>query len=130
AAAAAAPGVHAGAPLFVADVRIDALAARATVGAVADDVVRAVVARHAVLEVRVPGVVEVTRLGVGPEPAAHAARRVDQLRQRARQRAGVHLELVDLLGQGLHLGLRQADLGAVAAAHDARGREGDDAAHE
>ena len=47
-----------------------------------------------------------------------------------RQRAGVHLELLDLVGQRLHLRLGQVDLGAIAAAEDAAGGEGDDAADQ
>jgi hypothetical protein len=48
----------------------------------------------------------------------------------ARQPAGVHLELLDLLRQRLHLRLGKVHVGAILAAKDLAGGEGDDAADQ
>src|SRR5690606_468748 len=102
--------------LFVADVGVHAVAAGLAVGAQAGQVERRAAARHLVLVRVVPRVVQFGLLGIGAEPAAGVAGRVHQFAQGGRQAAGVHLELLHLLRQGLHLRLGQVDLGAVAAA--------------
>ncbi len=104
---------------------------RAAIGAIAAEVERTpAVARHLVVQRVHPGIVEVGRLGVRAEPAGHPGRRGHQRVQGRRQLAGVHLVLLDLLGHGLQLGLGELDLGAVAAAEDARGRERHDPADQ
>src|SRR5690606_22013448 len=67
---------------------------------------------------------------IRPQPADTAAGLGHQLVERGRQRAGIHLELAHLVGDGLDLGTRQVDARAVAAAEDARGRERNDAADQ
>src|SRR5690606_11694287 len=117
-------------PSLVADIRVDAGAARLAVGAIADDVERPAVARDPILEGRVPRIAQFGRPGIRPEPADRAAGLDHQLFQRGRQRAGVHLELLHLLGQRLHLGFGQPHPRALAAAQDESGGEGGEAADQ
>src|SRR5690606_12174451 len=97
---------------------------------IADDVVGLAIARRAVLERRVPRILEFGILRIRPQPADTAAGLGHQLVERGRQRAGIHLELAHLVGDCLDLGTRQVDARAVAAAEDAGGRERDDAADQ
>src|SRR6476620_7494775 len=114
--------------LFERDVAVDARATRLAILAQAHQVERLALARCLVGEGMVPGVVEFGGLGIGTEPTAGIA--LHECVERGRQRAGVLFVLLHFLGDGLHLRLGEVDLGAVAAAEDARGREGDDAADE
>src|SRR5690606_27851288 len=59
-------------PSLVADIRVDAGAARLAVGAIADDVERPAVARDPILEGRVPRIAQFGRPGIRPEPADRA----------------------------------------------------------
>src|SRR5690606_29449778 len=96
------------------DVRIHALASRLPVGTVADDVEAAAVARHAEFKRRIPRIGQLALRRIRAQPAADPRRLHHQVGKALGERAGVHLVVLDLARQGLHLGLGQVDPGTVA----------------
>lgn len=112
------------------DVGVDAVPADLAVGARAHQVERPALARHLVGVGLLPRIDQFGVARVRPQPAIGIGRRLDQGTQALRQGAGIHLVLLDLLGQRLQLRLGELDVGTILAAENLVGGEGNDAADQ